>query len=48
MKILTEKGKRANQARSLHFMLPYSTVSVKELDVIKPDGTVVAVDVDRW
>ena len=45
IKVLTEKGKRANRALSFGFMLPYSTVAVVKLEVIKPDGSVTAVDV---
>ena len=44
-KVLTEKGKRGNRTLSLSFMLPYSTVQVVLLEVIKPGGEVVAVDV---
>ncbi len=44
-KVLTEKGKRDNREFSLSFMLPYFTVSVPVLEVIKPDGTVIPVDV---
>ncbi len=44
-KVLTEKGKRNNRTVSLSFQLPYTTVEVTKLEVIKPDGTVVAVDV---
>ncbi len=45
IKVLTEKGKRSHQMLSRHFTLPYGTVEVTELAVIKPDGTVVEVDV---
>src|ERR1039457_4749484 len=44
-KVLTEKGKRDNRTLTMSFMLPYWTVSVPTLEVIKPDGTVVPVDV---
>jgi len=44
-KVLTEKGRRGNRTLSLGFMLPYSTVQVVKLELIKPDGKVVAVDV---
>ncbi len=44
-KVLTEKGRRDNRTLSFHFTVPYSTVEVKLLEVIKPDGTVVPVDV---
>jgi transglutaminase-like putative cysteine protease len=44
-KVLTEKGRRDNRTLAMSFMLPYTTVSVPMLEVIKPDGTVVPVDV---
>ena len=44
-KVLTEKGRRGNRTISLSFMLPYSTVKVVKLELIKPDGRVVPVDV---
>jgi hypothetical protein len=44
-KVLTEKGRRANRTLAMSFMLPYSTVAVPTLEVIKPDGKVEAVDV---
>jgi transglutaminase-like putative cysteine protease len=44
-KVLTEKGRRGNRTLSLSFMLPYTTARVPKLEVIKPDGKIVAVDV---
>ncbi|HEX9046489.1 MAG TPA: DUF3857 domain-containing protein, partial [Verrucomicrobiae bacterium] len=44
-KVLTEKGRRGNRTLTLGFMLPYSTVSVPTLEIIKPDGKVEPVDV---
>jgi transglutaminase-like putative cysteine protease len=44
-KVLTEKGKRDNRTLAEYFMLPYTTVEVPELEIIKPDGTIVSVDV---
>lgn len=44
-KVLTEKGKRASRTLDLGFMLPYNTVAVTTLEIIKPDGTVMPVDV---
>jgi transglutaminase-like putative cysteine protease len=44
-KVLTEKGKRGNRTLGLSFMLPYDTVEVTSLEVIKPDGTTLPVDV---
>jgi len=34
-KVLTEKGKRDNRTLTMTFMLPYTTVSVPKLEVIK-------------
>ena len=45
VKLLTEKGRRANRTLSLSFMLPYSTPEVTRLEIIKADGQVVPVDV---
>jgi transglutaminase-like putative cysteine protease len=44
-KVLTEKGKRDNRSLSESYMLPYSTVEVTVLEVIKPDGSTVPVDI---
>ncbi|HXB58117.1 MAG TPA: DUF3857 domain-containing protein [Candidatus Acidoferrales bacterium] len=44
-KVLTEKGRRDNREQTYSFMLPYWTVSVPKLEIIKTDGTVVPVDV---
>jgi transglutaminase-like putative cysteine protease len=46
-KILTEKGKRESKTHTFGFMLPYSTVKIPFLEVIKPDGTSIAVDVKK-
>jgi transglutaminase-like putative cysteine protease len=45
-KVLTEKGRRDNAVISLGFLLPYFTVQVARLEVIKPDGGVVPVNID--
>ena len=45
IKLLTEKGKRNNRTLSQSFMLPYFTVQVTQLDIIKPNGEVVPVDI---
>jgi transglutaminase-like putative cysteine protease len=45
VKVLTEKGRRANRTLALSFMLPYSTPAVTCLEVIKPDGKSETVDV---
>ncbi len=44
-KVLTEKGRRGNRTLSQSFMLPYSTVEVVSLEIIKPGGKIVPVDV---
>jgi len=46
-KILTEKGKRENNELTLSFTIPYDAVKVLLLEVIKPDGHVVQVDVAK-
>ena len=45
VKVLTEKGKRSRRTMKLSFMLPYSTVEVARVEVIKPAGEIVPVDV---
>ena len=45
VKVLTEKGKRDNRTLSLTFVLPYFTVEVVALEVLRPDGQSVPVDV---
>jgi transglutaminase-like putative cysteine protease len=45
VKVLTEKGMRDDRTIVLSFMRPYTTVSVPKLEVIKPDGQVVPVNV---
>jgi transglutaminase-like putative cysteine protease len=44
-KVLTEKGRRDNKTVTMSFMVPYSTVDVPRLEIIKPDGRVEPVDV---
>ena len=44
-KVLTEKGRRNNRTLTLSFTLPYSTVQVVSLELIKPGGKIVTVDV---
>jgi transglutaminase-like putative cysteine protease len=46
VKVLTEKGKRNSSTLARLFVIPYYTVEVTRLEVIKPDGTVVPVDVE--
>ncbi|MFP4028967.1 MAG: DUF3857 domain-containing protein [Candidatus Brocadiia bacterium] len=48
VKILTEKGRRERATLEMHFTIPYSLpedIQVKKLEVIKPDGRIVKVDV---
>jgi transglutaminase-like putative cysteine protease len=44
-KVLTEKGRRNNRTLSLGFLLPYFTVEVVKLEVIRPNGEVIPVDI---
>jgi transglutaminase-like putative cysteine protease len=44
-KVLTEKGRRGNRTLSYGYMLPYSTVEVASLELIKADGHHVVIDV---
>ncbi|HTR40758.1 MAG TPA: DUF3857 domain-containing protein [Pseudomonadales bacterium] len=44
-KVLTEKGRRDSREQTLFFMLPYWTVDVPKLEILKADGTIVPVDV---
>ncbi|MBT3286893.1 MAG: DUF3857 domain-containing protein [Victivallales bacterium] len=43
-KVLTEKGRRGATTLSRHFTLPYGTAGYTFVEVIKPDGTRVPVD----
>jgi transglutaminase-like putative cysteine protease len=45
VKVLTEKGRRANRTVALSYMLPYATPEVPRLEIIKPGGETVPVDV---
>lgn len=45
VKVLTEKGRRANRTMALGFMLPYSKPDVPLLEIIKPGGKVAPADV---
>jgi transglutaminase-like putative cysteine protease len=46
-KVLTEKGRREQQEMSFGFTLPYGRVTVKLLELIRPDGTVATIDIDK-
>jgi len=45
--ILTEKGKRDNSVMSFHFSLPYSTVDVLLVELIKKNGDIVKIDIEK-
>ena len=47
LKILTEKGRQNNRSLSFYYSLPYSTVTLKFVEVVKHDGRVVKVDVAK-
>jgi transglutaminase-like putative cysteine protease len=44
VKVLTEKGKREGRSMSFSFTLPYDTVTVVRAEILRPDGTALAVD----
>lgn len=46
VKILTEKGKQDNKILTRYFVLPYSVASYALVQVYRPDGSVVNVDVE--
>lgn len=45
IKILTEKARRNNQSQQYHFTLPYDELNVELIEIIKPDGTKIPIDV---
>jgi transglutaminase-like putative cysteine protease len=45
VKVLTEKGKRSNRQVSFYYSLPYATVTIECLEVIKPSGEILTVDI---
>lgn len=45
LKILTENGRLKNKVLSFSYTLPYSTVEIKKLQVVKPDGKIIDVDI---
>jgi transglutaminase-like putative cysteine protease len=47
MKVLTEKGKRDNETLDMSYQEGFTKVSVPLLEVIKPDGTAIPVDVEK-
>ncbi|MFA7232319.1 MAG: DUF3857 domain-containing protein, partial [Victivallaceae bacterium] len=46
-KVLTEKGKRDSRAMELHFTLPYETIKVLLLEIVKPDGKIIPIDIAK-
>jgi transglutaminase-like putative cysteine protease len=47
IKVLTEKGKRRYRTLTSSFTVPYNTTKFKLVEVISPDGTSHAVDVEK-
>jgi transglutaminase-like putative cysteine protease len=47
IKVLTEKGRRDHKSLSFYFSLPYSTVKIIVLELIKSDGKVIPVNIER-
>lgn len=46
-KVLTEKGKREGKTISFDYTLPYETVEIKLVEIIKPDGRKITVDIAK-
>jgi transglutaminase-like putative cysteine protease len=44
-KLLTEAGRRGSTTISLNYTVPYETIEVSKLEVMKPNGVVVPIDV---
>ena len=44
-KVLTEAGKRNNLTLTFNYTLPYNTVEVQLVEIIKPDGSSTAIDI---
>ncbi len=47
IKVLTEKGKRENSILSFYYTLPYSTVKLTQLSIIRADGTVKNINIAK-
>jgi len=47
IKILTEKGKRQNRTLSSFYNLFYSTATVESVEIIKPDGAIIPIDIAK-
>lgn len=46
-KVLTEKGKREGKTITFEYTLPYETVEIKLVEIIKPDGSKIPVDIEK-
>jgi transglutaminase-like putative cysteine protease len=46
-KVLTEKGRREQQDMAFRFTLPYGRTTVRLLQLIRPDGSVVPIDIEK-
>jgi len=47
VKIMSEKGRRQFQTISSYFTIPYNTTSFKHIEIIRPDGSRVSVDIEK-
>jgi hypothetical protein len=47
-KVLTEKGRRDGSSREMQFNTSYGTSFVYRAEIIKPDGRVLAVDIEKY
>lgn len=47
IKVLSEKGRRDNSTLSFGFTIPYEMVELKLLEIIKKDGAVIPVDIEK-
>jgi len=47
VKVLTEKGKRSNRQISFYYTLPYSTVKIETLEIIKPSGKIIPINIEE-
>jgi transglutaminase-like putative cysteine protease len=47
IKIMSEKGRRQFQTISSYFTIPYNTTTFKHIEILRPDGTRVSVDVEK-
>ena len=47
VKIMSEKGRRQFQTISSYFTIPYNTTEFKRIQIIRPDGTQIPVDIEK-